>query len=286
MGISGAAILFENEQHKINGGATLKILFPGSYAQFGADAFQGKITNELGQVTLTETTANLNIAYSGNLGEDFSNVSDYTRSLYGKPGGVGADIGLNYRLKDNDGSPYKLNVGVSVRNIGSMKFKSNNNSQTSYVLNAQGTDSLNLNQFQGAKSLRDVESILLASGFLNKSANERKTFKVGLPTLFNAYADVKIVPQFYVTAFTQFKVKKDQDYEQVAEQNTFSLTPRYNWGNIEVYLPLSASEFSGFATGLGFRAYGFFIGSGSAITALASNAKQCDAYFGYSFQLD
>lgn len=283
---SSATTLYEDDQHKFNLGASLKLLFPGSYANFGADSFTGTITNEFGEISLTDAQANLNLAYSGNLGDDFSQFGDYASSLFGKPNGVAADIGINYQWKDAEEKKYKLNVGAAVRNIGGMTFKSSNNSDTNYVLSVQGTDTLNLNQFQNAKSLREVETILLASGFLNKTVNEKKSFKVKLPTYFTAYADVKIVPTFYVTAFTQLKMRKDDENGQIAGQNIFSLTPRYTTQNYEVYLPLSSSEFSGFATGVGFRAYGFFIGSGSIITALISDAKQADAYIGYSFQLD
>lgn len=282
--LSGAALLYEDNDHKLNAGASVKLLFPGSYVNFGADQFTGKITNEFGKLTLTDAQANLNIAYSGNLADNFGEFGDYTRSLFGKPNGVAADFGINYRLKDSDG-PYKLNVGVSVRNIGAMTFKSSNNSDTNYVLNIQGTDSLNLNQFQNAKSMKEVEAILLASGYLNKAVSEKKSFKVQLPTMFSAYADVKVIPSFYLTAFTQFKMRKDEENAQIAGQNIFSLTPRYTTKNYEVWLPFSQSEFSGFASGVGFRAYGFFIGSGSAITALF-DSKQADAYLGYGFQLD
>lgn len=282
--LSGAALLYEDNDHKLNAGASLKLLFPGSYVNFGADSFSGKITNEFGKLTLTEAQANLNIAYSGNLGDSFGEFSDYTSSLFGKPNGIAADFGVNYRLKDSDG-PYKLNVGVSVRNIGAMTFKSSNNSDTNYTLNVQGTDSLNLNQFQNAKSMKDVEALLLASGYLNKAVGDKKSFKVQLPTMLNAYADVKVIPSFYLTAFTQLKMRKDDENTQIAGQNIFSLTPRYAVKNYEIWMPFSQSEFSGFATGVGFRAYGFFIGSGSAITAIF-DSKQADAYIGYSFQLD
>ncbi|MFT3796750.1 hypothetical protein [Flavobacterium sp.] len=282
---SAATVVFEDSDHKLSGGASVKLLFPGSYANFGADSFTGKITNEFGELTLTEARANLNIAYSGNLGEDFSEFSDYTRSLYGKPNGAAVDLGINYRLKDRDGEHYRLSVGAAIRNIGGMTFKSSNNAATNYVLNIQGTDSLNMNQFQDAKSMKEVEAVLLASGFLDKTANEKQSFKVKLPTVISAYADVKIVPSFYVTAFTQIKARKDDENTQIAGQNIISLTPRYTVKNYELWMPFAQSEFSGFSTGLGFRAYGFFIGSGSLITALF-DSKQADAYIGYSFQLD
>jgi hypothetical protein len=285
IGFSAARNLYDDGNHKFNAGATFKLLFPGSYANFGADKFNGTINNELGNVTLTNATANLNIAYSGNLGNDFAEFGDYAKSLYGKLNGVAADIGANYQWKDIDGEHYRLNVGLSIRNIGAMTFSSANNSATNYVLNIQGTDSLNLNQFQNSKSLADIERGLLNSGFLNKSANERTDFKVNLPTLFSGYADVKIVPTFYVTLFTQQRLRKNNDNDQITTQNIISLTPRYTLKNYEIYLPLSHNELSGVAGGVGFRAYGFYIGSGSIITALISDSKQADAYLGYSFKL-
>ena len=139
---SAATILFEDATHKLNLGASVKLLFPGSYANFGANEFSGTVHNEFGEVSLTNAQANLNIAYSGNLGDDFSQFGDYASSLFGKPNGVAADIGVNYRLKDAEEGHYKLNVGVAVKNIGSMKFKSNDNSNTNYVLSLQGTDTL------------------------------------------------------------------------------------------------------------------------------------------------
>lgn len=286
IGFSAARNLYEDNQHKLNMGATLKLLFPGSYANFGADKFNGTINNDFGNLTLTNTVANLNIAYSGNLGDDFTKFEDYAKSLYGKLNGVAADLGVNYQLKDNDGEHYKLNVGLSVRNIGGMTLKSSNNSATNYVLTVQGTDSLNINQFQNAKSMAEVERILLASGFLNKTNKEKTDFKIKLPTIFSGYADVKIVPDFYVTLYTQQRLKKNEENDQITSQNIISLTPRYTLKNYEVYLPFSHNEISGIAGGLGFRAYGFYVGSGSIITALISDSKQADAYVGYSFKLD
>jgi len=283
--LSAARNLYEDNNHKINAGASIKLLFPGSYANFGADKFNGKINNDFGDLSLTDTRANLNIAYSGNLGEDFTEFGDYAKSLYGKLNGLAADLGVNYQLKDADGTHYKLNVGLGLKNLGGMTFKSNNNSATNYVLNIQGTDTLDLNQFQNTKGMSEVERLLLASGYLNKTNNDHKDFKIKLPSLFTAYADVKVVPEFYVTVFTQQRLKKNDDNDQITSQNVFSLTPRWSLKNYEIMLPFSHNEISGIAGGLGFRAYGFFIGSGSIITALISDSNQADAYFGYSFKL-
>ncbi len=286
IGLSVARNLYDDDEHSISAGATLKILFPGSYANFGADEFTGTINNNLGVATMTDTQANLNIAYSGNLGDDFTDTGDYFSSMFGKLGGLAADIGVNYRLKDNSGSGgYRLNAGLSIRNLGSMTFKSSNNSSTNYLLSIQGTESLNLNQFEDVTSLEEIEEILLESGYLSRTENNSTDFKVTLPTLFIAFADIRIIPDLFVTAYTQQKMKKDEDNAQIANENVFSLTPRYLFGNLEAMIPLSINEISGFSAGAGFRAYGFFIGSSSLFTAMIGDSNQADVYIGYGFSL-
>lgn len=283
--LSLARTIYDTEKSSFSAGVTLKLLFPGSYANFGASEFSGTVTTGGGSSFLTDAEANVNIAYSGNLGEDFTDVNDYFSSLYGSLNGVAADIGVNYRLKDTAGNyGYKLNAGMSLRNIGSMTFKDSNNSSSNYKLTIQGSESLNLNQFEDVSSLKEIEQVLLESGYLNRQ-NGARDFKVTLPTLFIAYADVRIIPDVFLTGYSQWKVQKDRENDQIANENVVSFIPRYARKNVEAFLPLSFNEVSGFSAGFGFRAFGFFLGSSSAFTALSNDSKHADLYFGYGFSL-
>ncbi len=283
IGLSVARSLWETDQYKLNGGATFKLLFPGSYANFGADQFEGTITTVGGNSFLSNANANLNIAYSGSLANNFSEFEDYSDSVFGSLNGFGVDLGATFTIKDeNDG--YKLNSGVSVRNIGKMTFKDDNNSSTNYTLSIQGNESLNLNQFDGVESLQEVERILVDSGFLTATSQNRN-FKVKLPTVINAYADLRIIPIFYVSLFLQQKLSDDAENDQVTAQNIATLTPRLSFKSFEFFTPLSQSEVAGFNAGFGLRAYGFFLGSGSVITALVNDSKQADFYIGYRLGL-
>jgi hypothetical protein len=286
VGLSVARNLYDDGTHLINAGATLKILFPGSYANLGADEFSGTIVYGADTAELTDATANLNISYSGNLGESFTSFNDYAGSLFGKVNGLAGDVGVNYRWNDNmEEGRYKLNAGLSVTNIGQMTFSAANNSTTNYVLSIPAGQSLNLNQFQHVNSLAEVETILLDSGYLNRTENNDAKFKVSLPTTLTAYADVKIISNFYATIFTKQNLKDNNRNTQITNDNVTSLTPRYLLNNLEFLAPLSVSEISGFSAGVGFRAYGFFVGSSSILTALFNDSKQADAYIGYSFRL-
>lgn len=283
--------LMDTKKYKFNVGGTFKLLFPGSYANLGLDKFSGTITNTAGQVYLNNTTANLNIAYSGALANSFSNFSDYSKSVFGGLNGFSGDIGVNFQWKDEpETNPkknlnkYIVNAGLSLRNIGSMTFKDDNNYSTNYQLNIQPTLAnplgLNLNQFENVSSLQEIETILINQGYLNK-VPAKKEFKVKLPTLFSAYADVKIISKLYVSGYIQQKVNDDNSNDQITVQNSFTITPRVNLGFFEVFSPWTKSEISGFNGGVGFRVGGFYLGSGSIVTALINDSKQADFYTGF-----
>ena len=287
IGFSAARKIFSTDRHQINAGLTLKLIFPGSYVNFGASGFSGTINNTAGNLVLDNAQANLNIAYSGSLANDFTNTSDYTKSLFGNLNGVATDIGIDYQLKNDDDS-YRLKAGASVVNIGKMTFKSEDNHSTNYEFEipdyALPTDGLNLNQFNGVESIKDIENVLIDSGYL-KNSPDKTDFKVKLPTMINAYVDVNIIPKLNASVFLQQKLNGDHTNRQITSQNSFSVTPRYTMDYFEAYMPLSFNEISGTNLGIGFRVGGFFIGSSSILSALASDSNQADAYFGFRFGL-
>lgn len=282
IGLSAARELFSNEEHRFTGGATFKLLFPGSYANVSADRFNGTITRVGNDVLLSDASANVNIAYSGSLAEDFTDSSNFSQFFAGGLNGVAADLGVTYQWKDKVNGGNILNAGLSVRNIGSMTFKDDNNISRNYRMEIGAGESFDLRQFEGIDDLRDIEAIVETSPYFESRETE-KDFKVKLPTVFSAYADVKVYKSLFVTAYTQQKLNEDNKNDQIAIQNIITVTPRYSINFFEAYVPLSHNEVSGFTAGLGFRVGGFFIGSGSILSAAVSDTEQADAYFGFRY---
>lgn len=283
IGLSAGRTVFENDTHKFSAGVTLKILFPGSYSNFGLSKLNGTITeNASGAYLTTDEPASLNIAYSGNLADSFTNFDDYSKSIFGSLNGFSGDIGFNYQWKT--GKDYKLNAGLSIRNIGSMTFKDDNNASTNYILDIQPTvenpQGLDLSLFEDVDNLSQVEDILNSNGYLTETSGETD-FKVKLPTVLSTYVDFKLVPKFYVTAYLQQKINQDDSNDQITAPNIFSITPRVNLGFFEGYIPLTFHEISGTNIGLGVRLGGFYIGTSSLVTALISDSKQGDLYTGF-----
>jgi hypothetical protein len=294
IGLTGALNLINSSEHKINVGATFKLLFPGSYSNLGLDRFNGVISNNAGQFFLNNVNkVNLNIAYSGGLANNFSDFNDYYKSAFGSLNGFSGDIGINYQWKDQPESnpkknqnKYKLNTGISIKNIGSITFKDDNNFATDYVLNIQSTSAnpfgLNLNQFENVDNLQEIETILINEGYLgvNPSRNKRD-ITVKLPTTISLYADVKLIPSLFVTGFLQQKLNDDNSNAQITTQNIVTITPRFTTGFFEIFAPFSSTEIAGFTSGIGFRLGGFYMGSSSIVTAVLNDSKQGDFYAGF-----
>jgi hypothetical protein len=280
LGLSAARTFLENDKHRFSAGLTLKFLFPGSYSNFGLNNLNGQITqNVTGAYLSTNAPATLNIAYSGNLADSFTNFSDYGKSIFGGLNGTAIDIGFNYQWKGGS-KDYKINTGLAFKNIGSMTFKDGNNQSTNYTLDIPSSDPLDLSQFDDVDNLKEVEQILLDNGYLTKTSGEND-FKVKLPAMINLYADFKIIPKVYITGFLQQKLQEDGENDQITSINTFTITPRFNIGFFEAFLPVNTNEVSGTNVGIGFRFRGFYLGSGSIVTALMSDSKQADIYTGF-----
>ena len=285
VGLSVARNLYATDTKKLSAGVTLKLLFPGSYANFGVGQFSGTITNNITEQTITNATANLNFAYSGNLANSFVNFNDYSKSVFGGLNGVAADFGINYQWKNKDKEDYKLNLGVAVKNIGSMTFKSDNNSSIDYKLDISGSEVLDLKKFTNIESIEGIEDLLLKEGFLTKKDGGNADFKVNLPAVFSGYADIKVFSKFYLTLYTQQKLNDNGKNDQIITQNVVSVTPRISFKNFELFSSWADNEISGTTGGFGLRICGFYLGSSSILTALTSDTKQADFYLGFQYGL-
>lgn len=277
--------LIDIARHQVNAGATVKLLFPSAYANFSASNLQGTIQNNLGDIQLANASAQVNLAYSGFLGNDFNDTSNYANFFKQGINGVAFDIGGTYRFKEANSNKYIISAGLAVKNIGVMSYKDDTNTSIDYNLNVGNSPTLDLNQFESANSLTEIETILAqpqnAQFFQKTKTNE--AFKVKLPTTINVYADFKVTSKFYATASINQKVTDDSESDVTTTQNTYSIIPRLIFGQFEMFAPQTSNEISGFTSGFGMKIYGFYLGSSSIVTAALNNSKQADIYLGFRF---
>ena len=126
-----------------------------------------------------------------------------------------------------------------------------------------------------------IEIVLLNHPEFFTKTSTRENFKVKLPTTFSIYGDFKVYEKIFITAQIEQKLQDNNGNTQVSAQNNYSIIPRINLGFFEGYIPITHTEFSGGNVGLGFRLGGFYMGSGSVVSALISDRKQIDFNMGF-----
>ncbi|MFP5437881.1 MAG: hypothetical protein ACLGH8_08860 [Bacteroidia bacterium] len=284
-GIGIARELFSVGPHSLYGGVNFKLLLAGTYINMSSSGFTGELAIQGENVSLTNAQSRLSFAYAGALANDFGKVPNFM-DYFGKPGGLSTDVGVNYVWKDESEDSYRITAGAAIKNMGSMNFNADNNRTVAYELNIPQGQYLDLAQFKNESDIKVIEQKLLQSGYVQQSS-ERKDFKIKLPTTFVLHADVRLYSKFYLGGFLQQKMHSDMNDTQLTAQNLITITPRFATHNFELYVPVTNSEISGTAVGIGTRYRGFYIGSGSVITGLAnsSGTHQIDAYMGFRLAL-
>ncbi|WP_121666380.1 DUF5723 family protein [Mesonia aquimarina] len=273
--------IFENENIKLSGGATFKLLFAQAYANGGIEKFNATVEKDANDnIILRNANARVDIAYAGLLGDSFEDF-DY-KYLSSGISGLGLDFGLNYLLKNKDTKyPYKLNIGLSVKDIGSLTFDKNSERQT-YELNIPDTEDFDASQFEDAENAEEVIEIIENSNYFSSNTS-KNDIEVSLPTSLNIYADYQVYNNLFASFQMRQSLVKNSKNTVLPTYSSYAIIPRYSGKNFETYLPLSVSTISDFSAGLGFRFGGFFyLGSSSAISALAADQlKQIDVQIGF-----
>jgi hypothetical protein len=276
----------DNKNHQISAGLAISLLFPASYANIGLDKFSGTIEYNPSppQANLVNTTTKLNLAYTSNFAKSFNNVSDFTSAIWGEFGGVSLDFGLTYQYLNDKKVPL-FQAGMSIKNVGSLTYQAKKISSVDYSVTIPAPTAakpgFNLLNLASITSLTQLEGLLLSSGYMTKDSQSNTDVQIKLPTTLQAYASLRVFNRLNLDANAQYNVRQGTGNKEITSPNTITLIPRFQTKYFEIYSPWSTHEITGINGGLGIRIAGFYLGSGSVITALQNNSKQMDVYTGY-----
>ena len=204
--------------------------------------------------------------------------------------GIGGDIGIVYEYRpdfENAGidpknrvkNKYKFKVGISLIDIGSIRYKTNFENSASYNIHISGSQRFYLDQVTNS-SIKQLKAKFDANPalFTNIAENDG-AYSAGLPTILQGDVDYHLHRGFYVSVGGQLNVVSKSSLYSANQYNSLTLTPRYEGKFFGVYFPLNYSELTQFNAGLSLRAGPLFIGSGSLFTAIAKS-KQVDLHIG------
>lgn len=282
-GLSFAREAYVKGPHYFKAGGTVKYLAGIGNMNLHLSNFKGTIDKDLVAQDgyLTNTTAKVGLASSG------VNVADFDASQLTKTSGhgVGLDLGVVYEYRPAESEDYLFKVGVSVLDIGRVKYTKDLSKSAGYNLGIASNQRFYLSQLNGV-SLDDYKTTLdkYPQYFVPDGTNSETSYKVSLPTTMQINIDYHLQNKFYVNANVQLALTNGTAKPYNGQYYSgFTLTPRYEGRKFGFYLPLSYNGLTKFNAGTSFRAGPLYVGSGSVLTALFGNSKQADVFIGFRF---
>jgi outer membrane protein OmpA-like peptidoglycan-associated protein len=263
-GFTWGQVVKAKGKHFVKVGGTIKLLQGISSAYLYADDVTYSFKNK---DTMSLFNAQFGYGHAENF--DWSNTSGLTNFQFMAKPSVGFDLGAVYEFRPNvadgeladpsDPNKYKLRLGLSILDVGRLKYKKYDANDFNANINNWA-----LNQLQ-VGSIAELDSTFKNTFGYSSSAS---SYKVSLPTTISVQADYAIVNRLFLNfnAFMAFNPKKNQTI--INGMTNFTLSPRYEgklWG---IYLPQSINRFGKYYSGVTLRLGPFVIGSNTIIGQL------------------
>lgn len=264
-GLTFAHVFKEDNEHYFKAGATVKLLQGIQSAYVFVKDLKYNFQTD---TTLSLFESQVNYGHSDNFNfENYqlgasnsgSNVFDFSQSYPG----VGFDLGAVYEWRpkykdykyDMDGekdlwrkdqNKYKLKIGISLTDLGSIKFKKG---ATSGDFNAN-VGFWNLKPVS-PKSVKELDDTL--RGRFHGNDGTGQSYKMNLPTALSVQIDYQIWKTIYVnlTPFLAFQFKNNDT--KVHDISSITLTPRWDHKWFGVFIPVQYNGLDGFRLGTALR---------------------------------
>jgi hypothetical protein len=212
-------------------------------------------------------------------------------------GGLGFDLRLTYEYRPENWKnastkkeigahghiPYLFKLGVSLVDIGKVKFNPDIENSQSYRMNIPDNKRFYLTAFDNTKVSTISETLDEYPQFFTKTTHATNQYKVSLPTTLLLNFDYNICKGFFVNAEGRIGLKKENTEGVIKTYNSFSITPRFDGKQFGVFLPISMHQLSGVSVGAAVHLGPLYIGSGSILSVLMGGSKQIDGFFGLRF---
>lgn len=287
IGLTYGAVIYQDANSLLKGGITIRYLGGIGYvglkgnnldAHFNANADSFYASNsDLRYASNVLTTGDA-------LNNGFANNSIMSQFFGSKAGmGMGADMGLVYEFTPNYrtgpgphmGTGYLVRIAASLLDLGSIKYKSENN----FNANVTGNGYLSANGIiNNVRSFDDFRSYAVSQGF--HADTIKSSTKLHMPSRLMISADVNLYTNLYLNAAFVAGLTNPQSYGN-NYYDQLVLTPRFDTKWISIGLPITYSSLSGtMKAGLGLRVSGFFVGSDDMLALMSNNQYGFNFYAG------
>ncbi len=278
IGLSFGRVLVEKGKHYLKAGVTVKYLAGSNNAFVNMNKINATVNEDiLGDVYVTNASGTLAL---GHAGTDFDNL-DGSNAFDFNGSGIGADLGLIYEYRPN-GTHYKFKAGLSLLDVGAIKYTPNTNSYGSYTMNINQVQRWYPADLDG-KSIEEIKDYFDSSPYFTNNSANLSSYKASLPTNLLLTADWALTKNVFVDIAGQLNLAGKENAYSSFYANSVSITPRFETRLFSAFLPINYNEISNLNAGLAIRIGPLFFGSGSVLTALVSESKQADFHVGLRF---
>jgi hypothetical protein len=260
---------------------------------------------------------------SGNWGYyDESGQYHYSMNfqLTSKPS-FGFDIGIVYEFRPKykqyfynvdgrrflvrkDKNKYLLKIGVSLVDVGRLKYKKEYNSfdlaaafTADYLERYRNGDNsvpdntywldANKANFSFLEYVTFVDTMYqrsITGRGVEKSEDDQGEFTVRLPAAVSLQVDVKVYKRFYVNMTTYTGLYQGFSYAPNSHaMSNYSITPRYETKWLTVLIPVQYNQFQKVSVGLGFRTAFVYFGVTNLFSAAFRDSHSLNVYLGAKF---
>ena len=292
-GINYSQVLKDDGEHFMKFGAKPKWLSGIAAAYIHTKNFQYNVDNDS---TFIHLSGDVEYGHSAGvldiLGDPNKTIgpSDFMKSA--AKFGIGLDLGFVYEWRpdwkshkyDMDGETniwrrdqekYKMRAGISILDIGGMKFAKGGLSRD-FSVNTDNPFYFR-EAFDGAGNLVEIDhkidSLIVNEADWTSSEDPGTTFFMSLPTAVSLQYDYHIWKWFYVNATGILNIQNRQNPHRVRVPNSFNVTPSFDHAWFGLHLPLSYNSYSGFKAGIGTRLGPLSIGVNDFGVLFASGDK-------------
>ncbi len=277
-GLSYGRVLSKDENHELKFGLTGKYIAGLAYA----GASSGQMTVNLDPLNnIAKLDADVTTQYSANL-DDFGggkSISDAFSKKTGK--GWGLDLGFVYEMKEEGET--RLRLGLSVTDLGSVKYTNSTNSQI-YTMTSAGHNTSELAIQDGETYDQYINRLQTSGLILAKGAPP--TVNVKLPTALHLNADYRVYKRIFIDADVLLNTVAATNPATPNYITTFTVTPRLEKKWFSVYSPVSYNAQGLLSWGAGFRLGPLFAGSGTVLSSLLRKRMQAaDVHVGLNIPI-
>jgi len=275
-GINYAHVFRDKDQHFFSAGVTVKLIQGIQAAYLYVKDMSYNFTSDT-SVALFHTDANYghssvydqqstsfkdiykfsNLSVGFDLGAVYEWRPDYQKFKY--------DMDNQTGLDRRDLNKYKLRVGISVLDIGSVKYQKGQGSRDFTA------DIPYWNIHQVSPSSLTSFDDTLKYRFYKGDTTSIGTFKMHLPTVLTMQIDYNIWKDFYLNLTPYYAFLFKNSATKVHELSSITLTPRWDHRYFGAFVPLSYDAMGRFKVGLGLRLGPLVFGTSNVIPFVSKN---------------